>query len=168
VKLDAMKERIGALWNSLSEGWQHLHQSAASALTHFKSGSKPGVPARSEVDDIAYLPTQRWAILGGDLFEDERRLVVKLEVPGMEKQDFDIEVYDGMLAVAGEKRFQRESSEGRWQVVQCAYGSFRREIPLSTEVSLDDAKATYSNGVLRIELAKREPGKPRSRAITIK
>jgi HSP20 family protein len=73
-----------------------------------------------------------------------------------------------MLAVAGEKRFQRESSEGRWQVVQCAYGSFRREIPLSTEVSLDDAKATYSNGVLRIELAKREPGKPRSRAITIK
>lgn len=167
MTLDAMKERIGAVWNSLSEGWQHLHQSAASALTHFKSGSASGVPAKSEVDDTAYLPTQRWAILGGDIFEDERRLVVKLEVPGMEKQDFAIEVFDGALVVTGEKRFQHESSEGRWQVLQCAYGSFRREIPLSTPVSLDDAKATYSNGVLRIELVKRDPGKPRSRAIPV-
>lgn len=167
MNLDSMKESVGSLWNSLAEGWQHLRNSAASALTHFKPGHESGMPSAKEVDDIAYLPTRGWAMLGGDVFEDDERLVVKLEVPGMAKQDFDIEVFDGRLVVTGEKRFQRESSEGRWQVVQCAYGSFRREIPLTARVALEQAKATYSNGVLRIELAKLEPGKPRSLTIPV-
>lgn len=167
MKLEAMKESVNSFWNTLAEGWQHLRHSAASALTHFKPGSESRMPAPSEVDDIAYLPTRSWALLGGDVFEDEQRVVVKLEVPGMEKQDFNIEIFDGRLVVTGEKRFQRETSEGRWQVVQCAYGSFRREIPLTARVALDSAKATYTNGVLRIELAKLEPGKPRSLNIPV-
>lgn len=167
MKLEAMKESMGSLWNSLAEGWQHLRTSAASALTHFKPGSESSMPSPAEVDDIAYLPTRGWAMLGGDVFEDDKRLIVKLEVPGMEKQDFDIEVFDGRLVVTGEKHFRRESSEGRWQVMQCAYGSFRREIPLSARVALDQATATYINGVLRIELTKLEPGKPRSLTIPV-
>ena len=120
-----------------------------------------------DVDDAAYLPTFGWSMLGGDAFEDENRLVVKLELPGMEKKDLVIEVIDNVLIVTGEKRFQRESTEGRWQFVQCAYGSFRREIPLSAPVLLDKSRATYTNGVLRIELPKAEPSQPRSRAIPV-
>jgi HSP20 family protein len=167
MKLESVKESVGSLWNTLSDGWQQLRQTATTALTHFKPGSESSVPARSEVDDIAYWPTRGWAMLGGDVFEDANRLVVKLEVPGMEKQDFDIEIVGDTLIVTGEKKFERESSEGRWQVVQCAYGSFRREIPLTTKVLLDGAKATYTNGVLRIELPKVEPSPPRSRAIPV-
>lgn len=167
MKLDSVRESVGSLWNSLTEGWQHLRQSAASALTHFKPGSESSVPGAGEVDDAGYLPTRGWAMLGGDVFEDAARLVVKLEVPGMDKQDFVIEVVDDTLVVTGEKRFQRESSEGRWQIVQCAYGSFRREIPLSAKVLLDQSKASYSSGVLRIELPKAEPGPLRSRKIPV-
>lgn len=167
MNLDNVKESVESLWNSLAEGWQHLRQSAATALTHFKPGSDSAVPSAKEVDDLSYLPTRGWAMLGGDVFEDDKRLVVRLEVPGMEKQDFAIEVFDGRLVVTGEKRFQRESSEGRWQIVQCAYGSFRREIPLTARVALDEARATYSNGVLRIELRKLEPGPPRSLTIPV-
>ncbi|KAB2928398.1 MAG: Hsp20/alpha crystallin family protein [Dechloromonas sp.] len=167
MNLESMKESVESLWNSLAEGWQHLRQSAATALTHFKPGSDSSMPSAKEVDDQAYLPTRGWAMLGGDVFEDDKRLVVRLEVPGMEKQDFDIEVFDGRLVVSGEKRFQRESSAGRWQVVQCAYGAFRREIPLSARVALDEARASYNNGVLRIELRKLEPGRPRSLTIPV-
>lgn len=167
MKLDSVRESVGSFWNSLAEGWQHLRQSAASALTHFKPGSQSTMPSAGEVDDAGYLPSRGWAMLGGDVFEDAERLVVKLEVPGMEKQDFVIEVIDDVLVVTGEKRFQRESTSGRWQVVQCAYGSFRREIPLSAKVLLDQSKATYTSGVLRIELPKAEPGQLRSRTIPV-
>lgn len=167
MKLDSVKESVESLWTSLTEGWQHMRQSAATALTHFKPGHGASMPGAGEVDDAGYLPTRGWAMLGGDVFEDAERLVVKLEVPGMDKQDFVIEVLGDTLVVTGEKRFQRESSEGRWHVVQCAYGSFRRDIPLSVKVLLDRSKASYTNGVLRIELPKAEPGQPRSRKIPV-
>lgn len=167
MKLDSMKEGVGSLWASLGEGWQHLRQSAANALTQFRTDAGASLPARKDVDDATYMPTRSWSMLGGDVFEDDRQLIVKLEVPGMEKKDFTIEVLDDALVVSGEKHFQEESSEGRWQVLQCAYGSFRREIPLSTPVLLDEAKATYTNGVLRIVLPKAEPGPPRRKVISI-
>lgn len=167
MKLDSIKENVGSLWHSLAEGWQHLRQSAAGALTHFKPGNEAAMPAGGEVDDTTYRPGSGWSLLGGDVFEDRDRLVVKLEVPGMEKQDFVIDIHDDVLVVSGEKRFQRESSDGRWQMVQCAYGSFRREIPLSAPVRRDAARATYAQGVLRIELPKADPGPPRSRRIVV-
>ena len=80
----------------------------------------------------------------------------------MEKQDIAIEVRDGVLAISGEKRFERENTEGRWRIMQCAYGSFRRSVPLSVEVLADKASASYRNGVLRVELPKAEPAPPRS------
>ncbi|HEX6735562.1 MAG TPA: Hsp20/alpha crystallin family protein [Azonexus sp.] len=167
MNLENMKESVESLWHSLTDGWQHLRHTAASALTRFRPGADSAIPTAREVDDLSYLPTRGWAMLGGDVFEDDQRLVVRLEVPGMAKTDFAIEVADGRLVVSGEKRFQRESSEGRWQVVQCAYGAFRREIPLNARVALDEARATYTNGVLRIELRKLEPGRPRSRTIPV-
>ena len=166
MKLESLKEGVGSLWDNLSEGWRHLTRSAAGALTRFKAGEKTDLPAKAEVDDASWLPSRGWAMLGGDVFEDDKRLVVRLEVPGMDKEDIAIEVRDDALVVSGEKRFERESTEGRWRVMQCAYGSFRRVVPLPMPVLADQARATYKNGVLRVELPKTEPGRPK--AITIK
>jgi HSP20 family protein len=167
MSLDHLKDQLGSFWNSLSEGWRELWQSAANALTRFVPGENTNLPAASEVDDEHFLPTRSWAMLGGELFEDEQRLVVRLELPGMDKQDFDIEIRDRQLRVCGEKRFERESGEGRWRVMQCAYGTFRRIISLPCEVNADDAQASYRNGVLRIELAKRDVGKPQGYKVTV-
>ncbi|MBX3687737.1 MAG: Hsp20/alpha crystallin family protein [Rhodocyclaceae bacterium] len=167
MKLDEIKDRVGALWESVAEGWQHLMQSAAGALTRFKPVQGNPLPTEGEVDDGFYLPSRGWAVLGGDVFEDDRRLVVRLELPGMDKQDIQVEVLDEALVVSGQKRFERESSDGRWRVMQCAYGSFRRVVPLSVAVRADEARAAYRNGVLRVELPKAAPGAPRSLKIEV-
>jgi len=167
MKLESLKERVDSLWDNLAEGWRHLSRSAAGALTRFRTGEKTDLPARADVDDLTWLPTRGWAMLGGDVFEDDRRVVVRLEVPGMDKQDMDVQVLDDALVVSGEKRFEREGTEGRWRVMQCAYGSFRREVPLPVPVLADRARATYRNGVLRVELPKATPGKPKSVTIRV-
>jgi len=161
MKMNELKEGFGALWDSVAEGWQRLRDSAAGALTRFRPGESSNLPARAQVDDSGYLPSQGWSLLGGDVFEDERRLIVRIEVPGMAKEDFDIEVRDDTLIVHGEKRFEREATEGRWRLLQCAYGSFSRSEPLLVAVRPDKAQARYRDGVLRIELPKVEAGRPR-------
>ncbi|MGQ9686788.1 MAG: Hsp20/alpha crystallin family protein [Thiobacillaceae bacterium] len=162
-----LKESVESLWENLTEGWRHLARTAAGALTRFKAGDKTDLPAKSEVDDVNWLPSLGWGMLGGDVYEDDKRLVVRLEVPGMEKEDMQVEVVGDALVVSGEKRFQREGSEGRWRVMQCAYGSFRRVVPLPAPVRIDEARASYKNGVLRIELPKVTPSKPESTVIRV-
>lgn len=167
MKLEDLKENFGSLWDNISEGWRHLRSSAAGALTSFKPGEKTNLPAAAEVDDDLYQTSHGWAMLGGNVFEDEDRVVVRLEVPGMAKADIGIEVHDDALVVSGEKRFEREISQGRWRVMQCAYGSFRRMIPLPVAVNADAARATYKSGVLRVELPKAKPGKLKGVAIKV-
>lgn len=167
MKLDEIKQGLSSFWESVAEGWQHLRQSASDALTGFKPGERTNLPSRKEVDDAFYLPSAGWSMLGGDLFEDDKRVVVRLEVPGLEKSDLDIEVQDDALVVRGEKRFEREDSAGRYRVLQCAYGSFRRVVPLTVPVLSDKAKASYKNGVLRVELPKAESARPRKVAIKV-
>jgi len=167
MKLDQFKENVGALWDSLAEGGRHLWRSAAGALTRFRPSNKTDLPAADTVDDASWLPSQGWSLLGGDMFEDDNRLVVRLEIPGLEKDDLDIEIQDGALVVSGEKRFERQSTEGRWRVLQCAYGHFRRVVPLPVAVKADAASARYKNGVLRVELPKAVPGRQKAIPITI-
>lgn len=166
MKLGHLRQ-ISSLWDNVAEGWRHLWESARGALTRFKPGEKTNLPKPEEVEDESFLPSLGWAMLGGEVFEDDQRIVVRLEVPGMEKSDLDIQVEDDQLVVAGEKRFERESTEGRWHTLQCAYGSFRRVIPLPAPVKSEEARASYRNGVLRVELPKREPGARKTRSIPV-
>ena len=147
-----LKQGVEGVWDSVSEGWRRLRASAAGALTRFKPGEKSSLPAR--VDDDLYLPSPGWALLAGDVFEDSKHVVVRLEVPGLEKNDFEIEVHGDVLIVRGEKGFEREASEGRYHVMQCAYGTFYRTVALPQSVIADKANATYRNGVLKIVLPK--------------
>jgi HSP20 family protein len=165
MKIDDFGRSVGAMRESLAEGWERLRQRASSALTRFRPSR------RSAPDDaVAELPDDAplWTMLGGDVYEDERRVIVKLEAPGLERDDFDIEVIGNTLVVRGEKRFQRESSEGRWRVVQCAYGSFQRSVPLPAAVKSAEAVASYRRGVLRVELPKREKRVPQSRLVPVR
>lgn len=167
MKIDDIKESVSSLWASATEGWRRLRQSAADSLTPFKATEGASLPARSEVDDDFYLPSLGWSMLGGNVFEDSQRVVVRLEVPGVEKENFNIEVIDDVLVVRGQKRFERESSEGRYRLLQCAYGSFRREIALPVPVQVDKAVATYRDGVLRIEFPKTPAARARSKTIKV-
>lgn len=167
MTLDELKQGFNTFWDSVAEGWQRLRQSAAGALIRFLPGEGADLPAKHEVDDSFYLPSHGWAFLGGDVFEDAERLVVRIEIPGMRKDELRIEIADDALVVSGEKRFEREASEGRYRLLQCAYGSFRRVIALPARVLAEQASARYTDGVLRIELPKAAPGEPARRTIPI-
>jgi hypothetical protein len=92
MKVDDLKQGVESFWDKLGQGFDHLRQSAAGALTRFKPGQQTQLPAAADIDVPSALATPGWSLIGGDVFEDERRVVVRLELPGMERQDFDIEV----------------------------------------------------------------------------
>ncbi|SDH17919.1 Hsp20/alpha crystallin family protein [Propionivibrio dicarboxylicus] len=167
MKLEAIKQGVSSFLDSVAEGWRHLSESATNALTRFSPGAGSSMPPPERVDDPFYRPSRSWSLLGGEVFEDANRIVVRLEVPGMDRQDMTVEVDDASLIIRGEKRFTAESAEGRWRIMQCAYGSFRRVVPLSVPVRADDATASYAKGVLRIELPKAGPGVAPARTIRV-
>lgn len=167
MKFDELKQGLSSFWDSVAEGWQHLRRSASTAITRFKPSAQTNMPAQRDIDDAFHIPSMGWSMLGGDVFEDDRRVVVRLEVPGIDKNDLDVEVQGDTLVVQGEKRFEREDSDGRYRVLQCAYGSFSRTLPLPAAVVADQASASYKNGVLRIELPKAVAGEPRKMSIKV-
>jgi HSP20 family protein len=160
-KVTDWKAGLGHAWESLAEGWRELSQRATGALTRFKPGSPE--PRDQAVDEMPRMTS--WGFLAADVFDDDDRIVVRLEAPGMRKDDFHIELHDDVLVVHGEKRFERESSRGNYRMVQCAYGSFRRAVQLPAGVKADRTKATYRDGVLRIELPKADGAKVRRIAV---
>ncbi len=162
---EELKQDMEDIWESATEGWRRLRHQASGALTRFKPGAKStgAVDIRNDFD----LPSPNWALLAGDVFEDSNKIMVRLEVPGMEKSDFDIEVRDDVLIVRGEKHFESESGDGRYRVLQCAYGSFSRTIPLPAAIIADPGNASYHNGILKIELTKAEPTKTRETHIKV-
>jgi HSP20 family protein len=171
MKVDDLKQGVEAFWDKLGDklgqGFDQLRQSAAGALTRFKPGQQTQMPAAADIDVPSALASPGWGLVGGDVFEDEQRVVVRLELPGMDRQDFDIEVLPDLLTVRGEKRFERESSDGRWRVMQRAYGAFQRRVPLPVAVRTEDVRAVYKDGVLKVELPKAEVARPRSVTITV-
>jgi HSP20 family protein len=100
-----------------------------------------------------------------DVAEDESRLVVSAELPGLEKKDIELSVKDGVLMLRGEKRMESEAKEGRYHRIERRYGSFYRALALPDTVEAGKIDAAFRNGVLTITLPKRPETKPKSIAI---
>jgi HSP20 family protein len=166
MKKNELHKGVESLWGSVADGWQRLRQSASGALTRFLPGAGADVPASLPAADAGFGPG--WGMVGSEVFEDDDRIVVRLETPGLAKGDFDIRVVGDMLIVRGEKRFERESGEGRWRVLECAYGQFSRSVPLPGAVDGDAAKASYRQGVLRIELPRLASARPRRIEVAVR
>lgn len=102
-----------------------------------------------------------------DVFERDHRLVTKIDLPGMKKQDLTIEVADGHLAISGERKSEVEEKKESFYRSERAYGSFCRVIPLPEGVQLDDVKATFADGVLEVSLPLPEKAEPTVRTVEI-
>jgi HSP20 family protein len=87
-----------------------------------------------------------------DVFERDNRLVTKVDLPGLKKEDVKVEVTDGHLAISGERK--SETEETRDNVYRCerSYGSFYRAVPLPEGAKLEDVKATFAEGVLEVSV----------------
>ncbi|HEX5338734.1 MAG TPA: Hsp20/alpha crystallin family protein [Gallionella sp.] len=154
--LDALKQagknighELSRTWENLSEGWRELISQSSDALTHF---ARKKTDPQAESSALSTFP--RWSLLAGEVEETDKEILVRVEVPGMEKEDCRITIEDNLLQLRGEKRYARESHDSTYHVMERAYGAFQRTIPLPRHVDVDKAEATYKNGVLHIRLPK--------------
>lgn len=94
-----------------------------------------------------------------DVAEQEDAIIVRAEVPGCKAEDIDISVYGNTLIISREKKLTEEKKEKGYYHVESTYGSFRREVTLSTDVEQGKIDATCKDGVLSITLPKAENAK---------
>jgi len=96
-----------------------------------------------------------------DIFENKDQIVLEAELPGMKQEDFDLTIENNVITLRGERKFEKTEETDNYHRVERSYGSFTRSFTLPQTVSAEEAKAEYSNGVLRVTLPKREEAKSR-------
>jgi len=101
-----------------------------------------------------------------EMFERDGQLVVRADLPGVSKDDVNVEITDDAITISGERRQEHEEKGEGYYRTERTYGSFYRQIPLPEGVSAEDAKATFNNGVLEITL-KAPQRESRSRRLEI-
>lgn len=98
-------------------------------------------------------------IPSAEIHETPEAIHLKLEIPGMEASDLNVEVTAEAVSISGERKQEAKTSEKGVTRTEFRYGQFRRVIPLSTRVQNDKVQAEYKNGVLSLTLPKAEQEK---------
>lgn len=96
-----------------------------------------------------------------DIYENKDQIVLEAELPGMNRDDFELSVENNVITLRGERQFEKKDDSDNYHRVERSYGSFTRSFTLPQTVSADGATAEYRNGVLRVTLPKREETKAR-------
>jgi HSP20 family protein len=163
--LDTLKEKgktlghdLGHAWDVIADGWRELSQRSSNALTRF--AHTKDIKQSSAGSPSGTYPS--WGLLAGEVEETEREIIVRLEVPGMNKEDCQVRIDGNNLFMSGEKHFESSSDKSSYHIMERAYGSFERVIPLPKRVIEDEAEATYRNGVLTVRLPKHESAHTRA------
>ncbi|HID79345.1 MAG TPA: Hsp20/alpha crystallin family protein [Aquifex aeolicus] len=90
-----------------------------------------------------------------EVYETPSELVIKVELPGVKKEDTEVVIRDNYLIVKVEKKEEAEENKEHVHIRERIYGKFERIIPLTTDVDTDNAKATFKDGVLEIRFPKK-------------
>jgi HSP20 family protein len=98
---------------------------------------------------------------GIDVFEKDHRLVTKVDLPGMKKDDVKVEVVDNQLVISGERKSETEDTKDNVYRCEREYGSFYRAVPLPEGIQFDDITAAFSDGVLEVSVPL--PAKPEAK-----
>lgn len=113
------------------------------------------------------LMTSGTFVPAADVYEDEHSITLKLEVPGVSEKDLDIRLENNTLTVRGERKLEKEEKEENFHRIERSFGSFVRAFTLPNTVSTENVGASYENGVLKIQLAKREEAKPKQIKVNV-
>src|SRR6202021_337662 len=96
-----------------------------------------------------------------DVYEDEHKVTLKIEVPGIEEKDIDIRVENNTLTVHGERKIEKQEKEENYRRVERQYGSFTPTFTFPRPGDSENVSATYDKGVLKIALPKKAEAKPK-------
>ena len=109
---------------------------------------------------------REFGVIGGwspslDISQDKDNVFVKIELPGMKKEDIDISLHNGMLVISGERKQESEVHEGETFRSERYFGRFHRTVALPTLVDAEKVNAAYKDGILTVTLPKAEEAKPK-------
>ena len=131
----------------------------SNGLTLVLINTSPGDAAKGERGRSAWVPAV-------DVVERDGQLVIRADVPGLNKDQILVEVQDGNLVISGERKEEHEERQSGVYRVERSYGSFYRVVPLPEGVNPEQAKASLANGVLEITMP--APQQPQPRRLEIK
>ena len=121
---------------------------------------------QDELDRLFESPMQAWAP-ALDVQEDKDGFTIRVELPGMKREDIEVSIQDGALVISGERHQEKINEGTEVHRQERYYGRFSRVLTLSTAVSSDQVKATYKDGILTVTLPKAEEDKPKQIAVTV-
>jgi HSP20 family protein len=97
-----------------------------------------------------------------DIAEDDKEYAIKVELPGVNKEDLRVSVEGGVLSISGERKAEKEEKNKKYHRIERTYGSFARSFTLPEGTASDKVSAEFKDGVLRVHLPKDETAKPKS------
>ena len=103
-----------------------------------------------------------------DIAEHDDEYLVKVELPGVNKDDVKITLENNILTIRGEKKQEKETKKENYHRIERSYGSFQRSFTLPTSVKSDKIDAAYKDGILQIALPKAEEAKPKQIEVKVK
>lgn len=109
---------------------------------------------RVPTEDLAWTPAL-------EMYEKPDKFIVRLEIPGMKKEDIDISFTNDTLTIAGERKVEKEVKDEDYYRCEFNYGKFSRSLTVPSAVKADKIEAHYDNGILEITLPKAEEAKPK-------
>ncbi len=103
-----------------------------------------------------------------DIHDTGDKLVVKTDLPGLERNDIDVTVQGKTLFIRGEKRHEDKVQDVGYIRSERFFGQFERALPLTDDIDASKVEASYKNGVLTVNIAKREEAKPKQIKVDVK
>ena len=113
------------------------------------------------------LPLTKWTP-ACDVYETDKELVVKAELPGLKKEDVFVNIESNLLTIYGERKFADETKRENYHRVERSYGEFFRSFTLPTFIDANNIVAEFKDGLLWVFLPKREEAKPKQIEVTVK
>jgi HSP20 family protein len=111
-------------------------------------------PDRSSLNSFPFAPRT-------DVYEEDDRIVLEMEVPGMREEDVHLTLEGNTLSISGERKIENNRKPDRYQRVERYYGSFSRTFTLPASVDPDSVDAKYEHGILHVSMAKKANARPR-------
>ena len=142
-----LERGIARAWEGLTEGWREMLSGSSGALTRFRRRA-------SKENTGEQFPS--WSLLQAECWETAQSVIVRVEVPGMNKEDLDVSIQDSTLCIRGEKHSEGEHKGRRYLLMERAYGRFERTVPLPNHIDRKHAEVSYHSGVVTVIVPKTE------------
>jgi HSP20 family protein len=123
-------------------------------------------PVRKNGEKDELMTVAEWAPLV-DIIEDEHEYLIKAELPEVKKEEVKVTVQDGVLSLAGDRKFVREEKDKKYHRLERAYGSFVRTFSLPEDADDNKVTADFKEGILQVHLPKSEKARPKNIEVKI-